>query len=84
MILVDTSVFIDFLSEKNNSATDKLHTIIDLNIPFGITSQIYQELLQGTASQKDFDVLKKYLNTFNFYAAKDEKRSYEEAARIYF
>ena len=84
MILVDTSVFIDFLSEKNNSATDKLHTIIDLKIPFGITSQIYQELLQGTASQKDFDVLKKYLNTFNFYAAKDEKRSYEEAARIYF
>ena len=67
MISVDTSVFIDFFRDKINSATDKLNTIIELNIPFGITSQIYQELLQGTATQKNFDILKKYLNTFTFY-----------------
>ena len=84
MILVDTSVFIDYLKGKNNSATDKLNTIIELNIPFGITFQIYQELLQGTETQKDFAILKKYLNTFTFYLAKDGKQSYEEAARIYF
>ena len=84
MILVDTSVLIDYLKGKNNSATDKLNTIIELNIPFGITSQIHQELLQGTKTQKDFDILKKYLNTFTFYLPKDEKLSYEEAAHIYF
>ena len=84
MILVDTSVLIDFFRDKYNVVTDKLNTIIELNIPFGITSQIYQELLQGTATQKDFDILKKYLSTFTFYSAKDEKQSYEEAARIYF
>jgi len=84
MILVDTSVLIDFFRNIDNSATDKLTTIIELNIPFGITSHIYQELLQGTATRKDFDTLKKYLATFTFYMAKDEKQSYEEAARIYF
>ncbi len=84
MILVDTSVLIDFFSNKSNSATDKLTNIIELNIPFGITSHIYQEMLQGTATRKDFDTLKKYLNTFTFYMAKDEKQSYGEAARIYF
>ena len=84
MILVDTSVLIDFFSNKSNVATDKLNTIIELNIPFGITSHIYQEMLQGTATRNDFDTLKKYLNTFTFYMVKDEKQSYEEAAHIYF
>ncbi len=84
MVLVDTSVLIDFLKDKNNSKIDKFNTILELNIPFGITSHIYQELLQGSATQKDFDTLKKYLDTFTFYFPKDQKQSYADAAYIYF
>jgi predicted nucleic acid-binding protein len=84
MILVDTSVLIDFLKDIKNPATDKFTEIIDLNIPFGITSHIYQELLQGASSQKDFDVLKKYLDTFTFFSPLDKKDSYAQAANIYF
>ena len=84
MILIDTSTLIDFLKNKKTTATDKFHTIIELNIPFGITSHIYQELLQGTSTIEDFTSLKKYLNTFKFYFPRDEKISYAEAARIYF
>ncbi len=84
MILVDTSVFIDFLKNKKNEGTEKLESIIELKIPFGISSHIYQELLQGTASTKDFDSLKRYLDLLNFYHPLDPKKSYEEAAKIYF
>ena len=84
MILVDTSVLIDFLKNIENAATDKLNEIIDLNIPFGITSHIYQELLQGTSSRKDYTSLKKYLDTFTFFFPLDRKESYAEAASIYF
>lgn len=84
MILVDTSVLIDFLKNKINEGTDKFNTILELSIPFGITSHIYQELLQGTSSERNFNILKKYLDTFTFYSPKDNKQSFAEAARIYF
>ncbi|MGR3319068.1 MAG: type II toxin-antitoxin system VapC family toxin [Candidatus Anammoxibacter sp.] len=83
MVLVDSSVLIDYLKDKNNPQTKKFSDIIDLQIPFGITSHIYQELLQGTSSQRDFNTLKKYLDTFTFYFPKDGIQSYSEAALIY-
>lgn len=84
MVLVDTSVLIDFLKEVDNPATDKLNEVIEIQIPFGIIVHIYQELLQGTASQYDFNTLKKYLDTISFYYPKNEKESYDSAANIYF
>lgn len=84
MILVDTSVLIDFLRNKTNEAVEKFNTVLDLKIPFGITSQIYQELLQGTESEHDFQTLKKYLDTWTFYSPKDEKKTYAQAAHLYF
>ena len=84
MVLVDTSILIDFLRDKSGAQASKFNTILELNIPFGITSHIYQELLQGSATQKDFDTLKKYLDTFTIYAPQDEKESYAQAAHIYF
>jgi predicted nucleic acid-binding protein len=84
VILIDTSVLIDFLKEIKNPATDKFNEILELNIPFGITSHIYQELLQGTSTQKDFNSLKKYLDTFTFFLPLDSRESYYEAAKIFF
>jgi len=84
MILVDTSILIDFLKDKRNSEIDKFNTILEMGIPFGITSHIYQELLQGSATQRDFKTLQRYLDTFIIYSPKDQKQSYAEAAYIYF
>ncbi|MFC1566360.1 PIN domain nuclease [bacterium] len=84
MILVDTSVLIDFLKDIKNSDTKKMNEIMELEIPFGITSHIYQEVLQGASNIRHFELLKSYFNTFNFYLPKDIKASYEEAAKIYF
>jgi hypothetical protein len=54
------------------------------SIPFGINPFIYQEVLQGAKTEKDFQRLKKYLETQIFYNLKDEKESFARAAKIYF
>ncbi|MEW6380994.1 MAG: PIN domain nuclease [bacterium] len=84
MIIVDTSVFIDFFKNKNNEAVEKFTNILSMNIPFGINVFIYQELLQGCASEKDYQKLKKYLDTQTFYKLHNGKESFAQAARIYF
>lgn len=83
MILVDTSVLIDYLKGTVNNAIDKFNYILSIGIPFGINQYIYQELLQGAASEEDYFTLKKYLDTQNFYSLKKGLKSYSDAAMIY-
>lgn len=82
--LVDTSVWIDYFREKNNSAVQFLIKILDEQLPFGITAVVYQELLQGAASTKDFRQLVQYFSTQLFFQPKDSVASYEAAAKIFF
>ncbi len=84
MVLVDTSVMIDYLRGNEDDTILTLQRIIDNNIPFGINSFIYQEVLQGVATEKDFIKVKKYLGTQRFYELKDKRESYASAAKIYF
>ena len=84
MVLVDTSAIIDYLRENDSEAAHAVQYILDNNIPFGINSLIYQEVLQGVKTEKYFIRLKKYLETQIFYSLKDEKESYASAAMIYF
>lgn len=84
MVLVDTSVMIGYLQGEENNAILRFQYILENNIPFGINSLIYQEVLQGVKTEKDFDKTKKYLDTQRFYSLKDEKESYASAAKIYF
>jgi predicted nucleic acid-binding protein len=84
LILVDTSVMIDYLTGNENDALYKFQYILDNNIPFGINPFIYQEVLQGVRNEKEFDKVKKYLDTQRFYSLKDEKESFASAAKIYF
>ena len=83
MILVDTSVLIDFLNDINNKYTAALNDIISDRIPYGITAFTYQEILQGAASEKDFLILKEYLSTQKIYVLKNGLQSHEDAAFIY-
>lgn len=83
MVLVDTSVIIDYLQGVNNEPVEKFQSILDSDIPYGINSFIYQELLQGVKTEKAFDELKEYLDTQRFYKLRDQKDSFAEAALIY-
>jgi len=84
MILVDTSVLIDLFKGVDNQAVVVFRDIIRKQIPFGIASVIYQEILQGAKSEKEYFTLKEYLSTQRFFHPKDPLLSYAGAAHIFY
>lgn len=84
MYLVDTSVWIGYIRDEENEATERLAEIEVRGHPFGITAVIYQEVLQGAASRAKFDYLAEYLGSQTFYHPVQPVESYWEAALIYF
>ena len=84
MVLVDTSILIDFLRGADNVRVGRFQQILDNSIPFGISPLTYLEVLQGTRTEKDYATVKSYLETHRFFGLLDEKESYAAAARIYF
>jgi len=84
MILVDTSVLIDLFKGRENEVTRRCRSLLQQQVPFGITSVIYQEILQGTKTEKEYATLKEYLSSQRFFHSKDPVESYAQAARIYF
>ncbi len=83
MILVDTSVLIDFFRGIKNTGSVKLEAILKGNIPFGISSLIFLEVLQGAGSIKEYNLLRAYLSGQRFYNPIDAVESFARAAKIY-
>ncbi|HWR73077.1 MAG TPA: PIN domain nuclease [Nitrospirota bacterium] len=84
MVLVDTSILIDYLRGTDNAGVERFQRVLDGNIPFGITPLVYLEVLQGARTEKDYTTVKSYLETHRFFGLTDEKESYAAAARMYF
>jgi len=84
MILVDTSVLINYFKGKSTIKTHIFDSIIKQNIVYGISPYTYQELLQGAKDEKEFKLLKKYLDTQRIYFLPQTQDTFEKAARLYF
>ena len=82
MILVDTSVIINYLKDQKTEAVEQFEYILDKNLPYGINTFIYQEVLQGAKTDKEYNLLKEYFETIPLYHLKYGKKSYEQAALI--
>ena len=84
MILVDTSVLIDFFKGAHHEKTQSFRTFLKRSFPFGINSFFYQEVLQGAKTEKEYRLLRRYLEVQRFYHPKDPVVSFARAAKIYF
>ena len=84
MILVDTSVLINYFKGKKGGKTDVFDAVLSYNIPFGISAYTYQELLQGARDEKEFTTLKDYLTGQKIYMLPETAEVYEAAAKLYF
>jgi hypothetical protein len=84
MILVDTSVLIDFFKGVPSEPYKKFRTILTQKVPFGITSFIFQEVLQGAKSEQEYYLLRQYLQTQNFFQPLHPVETYGRAAKIYY
>lgn len=84
MILVDTSVLIDYFKGIDSRPAALFDALIVNRMPFGICDFVYQELLQGARTLEEFAELKAYLETVPFYGLVYGRESYERAAFINF
>ncbi|MEW5944726.1 MAG: PIN domain nuclease [bacterium] len=82
MILVDTSVWVDFLRGVNSRESKALGRLIDNDNDVSITDIILTEILQGIRSDRDFQNVKGILLEFPIYRPKGIE-TYLDAARIY-
>lgn len=65
MIIVDSSVWIDYFNGIPTWQTDSLDNYLS-NVPVVIGDLILTEVLQGFRSNKDYETAKTFLSTFPF------------------
>ncbi len=84
MIVVDTSVLIDFFRQHDTPATRRLASLDAGNTPFAIPGPCCQELLQGAKDEAEWELLADYLGTQRILLSEDPWLTHLGAARIYF
>ena len=80
MILVDTSIWIDFFSDNQEQA-EKLEFLIRENNQACICGIVLQEVLQGVKDKKEYRAVKERLSKLPFLNT--DKGTYLLAAEIY-
>lgn len=83
MVLIDTSVLINYLRGKDSPKTRLFKETLFKKIPVGISAFTYQEILQGAKDKAEFDLLKHHFSTWTIYYL-PEREYYEKAAGLYF
>ena len=81
MVLVDTSVLINYFKGNDTPGTRHLEGLMEG--AFCITPIILQELLQGSRDEQEFTTLKAYLHTQLFCFPLDPVTTHENAAKIF-
>jgi predicted nucleic acid-binding protein len=82
LIIVDTSVLVDFFKGRATPAARRLEQLELEGIPFAIPGICCQELLPGARDAREWDVLLSYLETQNLLFPADPWQTHVEAARI--
>ena len=82
MILIDTSIWIDFLIGENSLERRILHKLIEDEEEISISGIILTEILQGIKEDKKYQITKNYLLEFPMYEPSGIN-TYTDAARIY-
>ncbi len=83
MILVDTFVWIDYFNGKSMEGVGKLARALDEEKPCGLSSVIYQEILQGADSEPSFARFSRYLSSQILFHPAHPLKSFADAAHIY-
>ena len=82
MILVDTSVWVDFLRGANSPQRRSLHRLIEDEADIFVTEIILTEILQGIKRDRDYQTIKDFLLEFPIKSPKGVE-TYLSAAAIY-
>ena len=81
-MLVDTTIWVDYLNGIVNPKTDYLHRAILNDEIVYITPTIVQEVLQGIRDDKEYKITKTYLTNFDIILL-DQVEAATAAAELY-
>jgi len=84
MILVDTSVLVDYFKGTSTPASTILATLVETGAELAITAYTYQELLQGARDEMEFTRLRRVLSTQEILWLPANLEIHEKAARLFF
>jgi predicted nucleic acid-binding protein len=84
VILIDTSVMVDFFRGRETEKTLLLERARDMGIPYGFSAFTYLELLRGARTEEAFATLREYLSTQTIYYLPAREESYGDVAHMYF
>jgi hypothetical protein len=73
MLVVDTSVWIDYLNNKNTIQTNLLNLAFDEDNIL-LPDLVLQEIIQGFKSEKEAKLTKKYLEAFEIVSVFDKSK----------
>ncbi len=83
MVLVDTSVWIDYLRANKTPAVIALDHALAQRAPVALTEWIYLELLQGARSRAAFTKLRHYFSAYPVLKPTQGLDSFAKAADLY-
>jgi len=83
VVLVDTSVWVDYLRGKATPRVRKLRELLEGEEIVGVAPIVLQEVLQGADSEQRFEKWRTYFAGLCCYAPADPVESHVEAARLY-
>jgi hypothetical protein len=83
LLLVDTSVWIDFLAARPTRAVNYFREQLDARQSFALTELIYLEILQGIREPATVRKVASYLRTQAVLHPRHDLRTYEAAADLY-
>ena len=81
MVLVDTSIWIDFFSGRETPEVTALVGLLENEETIAFTGAILQELLQGCSGDRDASTLERHFQPFIELFA--QRSSYKLAAKIF-
>lgn len=82
MIVVDTTVWIDFLEARETSFDFHLQGLIERESPVALTDIIYCEILQGIPTENQFRRIRGILQAYPIFQVQGLS-TFEHAANIY-
>jgi predicted nucleic acid-binding protein len=83
-ILVDTSVWVDFIRGRSTAVVGRLLAALDRGVAAAVTPLVYQEVLQGASDERAFRDYQAFLSTQPFLHPTEYVTTHERAAHLYF
>jgi len=84
LILVDTSIWIDYLSRHPGAPSRRLDELVANGIPFALAPIILQEILQGARTPHEFRKLQRHLGSQHLLFPLHPIDTHIAAADIYY